>query len=126
MPPANELGSRQVAPRKSSAHLVRGPAACRDCPAGRKQCQPSSCSNDRLVKKHSGVEALLRLEQYLTPQALTTWPGCWAVQMNRPLPSLILSEGGAFALNRRIAAPATPRVMKQILLRISTVFSEVR
>src|SRR4029077_1143508 len=72
-PPANELGSRQAAPRKSSAHLVRGPAACRDCPAGRKQCQPSSCSNDRLVKKHSGLEASLRLEQYLRRQALTTW-----------------------------------------------------
>src|SRR4029077_5383845 len=73
MPPANELGSRQAAPRKSSAHLVRGPAACRDCPAGRKQCQPWSCSNDRLVKKHSGLEASLRLEHYLRRQALTTW-----------------------------------------------------
>src|SRR4029077_858591 len=114
MPPANELGSRQAAPRKSSAHLVRGPAACRDCPAGRKQCQPSSCSNDRLVKKHSGVEALLRLEQYLTPQALTTWPGLLGGPGDPPLPSLILSEVGAIDLNRPIAASATPRVMKQI------------
>ncbi len=28
-----------------------------------------------LVKKHSGVKARLRLEQYLRRQALTTWAG---------------------------------------------------
>src|SRR5262245_5353779 len=68
-PPPNESESPQAAPRKPYARPVRNPAACR---AGRKQCQPSSWSNDCLVEKHSGVEALLRLEQYLRPRALTT------------------------------------------------------
>src|SRR6266481_2241423 len=45
--------------------------------------------------------------------------------MNSPLPSLIPSEVGAIDLNRPIAASATPRLMKQILLRVSAVFTEI-
>ena len=42
-----------------------------------------------------------------------------------PLPSLIPSEVGAIDLNRPIAASATPRLMKQILLRVPAVFAEI-
>src|SRR6266576_1714585 len=133
---ANELESPQAAPRKSFAHSVRNPAACRDCPAGQRQCQPSSWSNDRLVKKHSGVEALVRLEHYLRPQALTTWAGRPGGSGEPPLPSLVPSGVGAMEspavashplrdLNRPIAASATPRLMKQILLRVPAVFAEI-
>src|SRR4029077_4731648 len=43
-----------------------------------------------------------------------------------PLPSLIPSEVGAIGLNRANAMATDPRVMKQILLRVATVFAEVR
>src|SRR5262249_47953181 len=42
-----------------------------------------------------------------------------------PLPSLIPSEVGAIDLNRRIAASSRSRVMKQILLCVSAVFTEI-
>jgi len=45
--------------------------------------------------------------------------------VNRPLPSLIPSEVGAIDLNRSIAASASPRLMKQILLRIAGIGPEV-
>jgi hypothetical protein len=80
-----------------------------------------------LVKKHSGAEALLRLEHYLRPQALTTWAACLrAGSGEAPLPPFIAPEVAAIDLNRPIDTSAGPRVMKQILLRVSAVFSEVR
>src|SRR6266550_7744761 len=80
-----------------------------------------------------GRSSSLRLEHYLRPQALTTWLGGSG---EPPLPSLIPSEVGAMEspavasqplrdLNRPIAASATPRLMKQILLRVSAVFAEI-
>src|SRR5207247_4328923 len=59
---ANELESPQAAPRKSSAHSVRSPAACRECPTGRRQCQPSSWSNDRLRSKEHTSELQSRVD----------------------------------------------------------------
>src|SRR5947209_9580547 len=84
----------------------------------------------------SGRSSSLRLEHYLRPPALTTWAAWVGGSGDPPLPSLIPSEVGAMEspavashplrdLNRPIAASATPRLMKQILLRVPAVFAEI-
>src|SRR6266550_9369150 len=72
-----------------------------------------------------GRSSSLRLEHYLRPQALTTWAGKLGGSGEPPLPSPIPSEVRAIDLNRPIAASATPRLVKQILLRVPAVFAEI-